>query len=64
MLLLEMLNDPNALLAPKAITLAALVYVISPIDATPDLISYFRTNRRCRSRYFGYSTIRSYARKI
>ena len=32
------LSDPNAPLAGKAIAIAALVYLVSPIDAIPDLI--------------------------
>ena len=32
------IKDPNAPLAGKAIAIAALVYLVSPIDAVPDFI--------------------------
>lgn len=34
----EYIKDPNAPLGGKAIAIAALVYLISPLDAVPDFI--------------------------
>jgi uncharacterized membrane protein YkvA (DUF1232 family) len=38
LLLWTLVKDPAALWGPRSIALAALVYVISPIDAIPDMI--------------------------
>ena len=34
----ELMKDPNAAWSSKAIAIAALMYVVSPIDAIPDVI--------------------------
>jgi uncharacterized membrane protein YkvA (DUF1232 family) len=38
MALWKMVKDPNAAWTSKAIAIGALIYVISPIDAIPDII--------------------------
>ena len=36
--LVKLLNDKDAAWAPKVIAIGALLYVVSPIDAIPDII--------------------------